>query len=178
MTDAELALWSRLRARGLAGWKFRRQAPVGPYVTDFLCSEARLIVEIDGGHHGGAADAAREARLSAMGYAVVRYWNNEVLQNMGGVLLDMQARFAARALTPALSREREWGRGVATCAPRHIGAPVASISPLFAVAGEDGAIREVGRAVATRAPRRIAARAAQMSPPLPHAGEDRGEGGP
>jgi very-short-patch-repair endonuclease len=99
MTDAEHRLWYYLRGRRLAGWKFRRQVPLGNYVVDFLCEEARLIVEVDGGQHSEmqAADAERTRWLEARGYRVVRFWNNEVLGNTEGVL---------ETLSPALSQGR------------------------------------------------------------------------
>ncbi len=85
-TDAEQRLWHRLRARQLANAKFRRQATVGPYIVDFLCIDAKLIVEADGGQHSPEADAARTAWLQSRGFRVVRFWNNEILQNTDGVL--------------------------------------------------------------------------------------------
>jgi very-short-patch-repair endonuclease len=87
-TDAERKLWFQLRDRRLAGLKFRRQMPVDHYVVDFCCESARLIVEVDGGHHAerSADDATRTAALEARGYLVLRFWNNEVLGNLDGVL--------------------------------------------------------------------------------------------
>jgi very-short-patch-repair endonuclease len=87
MTDAERKLWLFLRNRRLDGYKFRRQVPVGPYVADFLCERARLIVEVDGGQHADATvrDNQRSAWLSQHGYRVERFWNKEVLQNLDGV---------------------------------------------------------------------------------------------
>jgi very-short-patch-repair endonuclease len=72
----------------MEGVKFRFQSPVGPYVADFLCVEARLIVELDGGQHGRQIekDAQRTLELEAAGYTVIRFWNNEVLANTEGVL--------------------------------------------------------------------------------------------
>lgn len=88
MTDAERALWRSLRARSLEGWKFRRQVPIGPYVVDFLCASKKIIVEVDGGKHAKhvAQDAKRTEFLQSQGYRVLRFWNNEVLQNLEGVL--------------------------------------------------------------------------------------------
>ncbi len=87
-TDAEKALWQRLRSRQLQGAKFRRQLSLGPYVADLVCIEARLIVECDGGQHNGSVhDVGRDASLSAQGWRVLRFWNNEVLQNIEGVLV-------------------------------------------------------------------------------------------
>jgi very-short-patch-repair endonuclease len=87
-TEAEARLWRYLRNRQMEGAKFRFQSPVGPYVADFLCVEARLIVELDGGQHGIQAekDAARTKVLEAAGYTVIRFWNNEVLANTEGVV--------------------------------------------------------------------------------------------
>jgi very-short-patch-repair endonuclease len=87
-TDAERTLWFRLRDRRLAGMKFRRQMPIDRYVADFCCESARLIVELDGGQHvaNSAADAERTASLEARGYLVLRFWNNDVLGNIEGVL--------------------------------------------------------------------------------------------
>ncbi len=86
-TRAERLLWSRPRDRRLGGYKFRRQHSLGRYVVDFLCTERRLAVEVDGGQH--AADAARDRTrthwLAARGLRVVRFWNNEVLENTDGV---------------------------------------------------------------------------------------------
>ncbi|MBI5330747.1 MAG: endonuclease domain-containing protein [Betaproteobacteria bacterium] len=90
-TDAETLLWSRLRAHRLLGLKFRRQQPLGPYVVDFSCPEKKLIVELDGGQHQEQAvyDEERDAWLKAEGYAVLRYWNNELMSNLEGVLEDI-----------------------------------------------------------------------------------------
>jgi very-short-patch-repair endonuclease len=87
-TDAERKLWFRLRDRRLNGLKFRRQVPVEKYVVDFCCESARLIVELDGGQHSvrTEADARRTAVLEAHGYLVLRFWNNDVLTNITGVL--------------------------------------------------------------------------------------------
>jgi very-short-patch-repair endonuclease len=91
LTDAERTLWFRLRDRRLAGWKFRRQFPIDRFVVDFCCADAHLIVEVDGGQHAVqvAADAERTQILEAMGYFVLRYWNNDVLQNLDGVVEDI-----------------------------------------------------------------------------------------
>ena len=100
-TDAEKYLWAKIRNRQLESWKFRRQLPVGRYIVDFTCSELRLIIEIDGGQHAEQVhyDLGRTRFLQAKGYRVVRFWNNEVLGNIEGVL---------EALTLTLSqRERE-----------------------------------------------------------------------
>lgn len=87
-TDAERKLWFRLRDRRLAGLKFRRQMPLGSYVVDFCCESTRLVIEVDGGQHSAAEarDARRSSDLEAMGYLVLRFWNNDVLQNTDGVV--------------------------------------------------------------------------------------------
>ncbi len=87
-TDAELLLWRHLRGRRLEGYKFRRQVVIEPYIVDLACVEAKLIIEADGGQHDGQRnyDAERSARLAAMGYRVVRFWNHEVLNETQSVL--------------------------------------------------------------------------------------------
>jgi very-short-patch-repair endonuclease len=89
-TDAEKTLWARLRSKRLMGIKFRRQQPIGPYVVDFINFDSRLVVEIDGGHHGQDnmrnKDKKRTMWLQQRGYQVIRFWDNEVLQNIDGVL--------------------------------------------------------------------------------------------
>jgi very-short-patch-repair endonuclease len=85
-TDAERALWGELRARRLGGHKFRRQWTIGPCITDFCCVESGLIVEADGGHHTSEADRARSRYLGSQGFRIIRFWNNDVLTNMDGVL--------------------------------------------------------------------------------------------
>ena len=88
MTDAEVRLWFRLRANQIGGHHFRRQVPVGPYVVDFLCAKAQLVVEVDGSQHQTPLnhDEARTAWLRARGFRVLRFWNNEVLAQTEGVL--------------------------------------------------------------------------------------------
>jgi very-short-patch-repair endonuclease len=86
-TDAEHKLWYRLRSRGIDGCKFVRQEPIGPYIVDFICRERRLVIEVDGGQHAtDPRDALRDRWLNAHGYRVLRFWNNEVLGNIDGVL--------------------------------------------------------------------------------------------
>jgi very-short-patch-repair endonuclease len=87
-TQAEARLWFHLRSRRFAGHKFRRQSPVGPYIVDFICLQDRLVIEVDGGHHAerSAEDAGRSAYLETQGFRVLRFWNNDVLGNIEGVL--------------------------------------------------------------------------------------------
>ncbi len=87
-TDAEIRLWSRLRRKQLDGFRFRRQHPLGPYVVDFFCPEAKLIIEVDGGQHADESDM-RTRWLEARDYRVIRFWNNDVLANTEGVLLTI-----------------------------------------------------------------------------------------
>jgi very-short-patch-repair endonuclease len=98
MTEAEKRLWSHLRAGQLDGAKFVRQYPVGNFVADFACRGARLVVELDGGQHAeNGADAARTKLIEAHGFTVIRFWNNDVLGNMEGVLEEIrQALRSAR----------------------------------------------------------------------------------
>ena len=99
-TDAERALWPRLRNRQIGGAKFVRQCPVGPFVVDFLCRETKLIVEIDGGQHSADADRQRTRFLAARGYTVVRFWNNDVLANTDGVVEAIAQALQQRPLSP------------------------------------------------------------------------------
>ena len=86
MTEAEAKLWRELRDRRLDRIKFRRQAPIGKYVADFACLEARLIVEIDGSQHTESAhDAVRDAELKSRGFRVLRFWNDDVLREIDSV---------------------------------------------------------------------------------------------
>jgi len=85
-TVAENRLWYYLRGRRFEGTKFTRQFPIGPYVADFACRAAHLVVELDGGQHSDAADADRTRAIERFGYRVIRFWNNEVLENTEGVL--------------------------------------------------------------------------------------------
>jgi len=86
--EAEARLWSALRGRRLSGAKFRRQVWIGGYVADFLCAEAKLIVEADGGQHGRqqAYDVRRTVWLEEQGFRVIRIWNNDIADNLDGVL--------------------------------------------------------------------------------------------
>ena len=109
-TDAELRLWRLLRDRRLNGVKFRRQVPVGPYIVDFLCVGAKLIVEADGSQHAESLrDKARDAYLTNQGWKVLRFWNNEVAQNREGVLETIlaHARPSSGAALP-FSPGRRW----------------------------------------------------------------------
>ena len=82
MTEAEQKLWSALRRRQMHGFKFRRQHPLGNYIVDFVCIEAKVVIEVDGGQHQGqkSYDAERDSWLRKQEYTVTRFWNNEVLE--------------------------------------------------------------------------------------------------
>ena len=86
-TEAERILWQHLRLRQFGGYKFRRQQPLGNYIVDFVCLGKRLVVEVDGGQHNSQHSYAeqRDAWLEQQGFRVLRFWNNEVLQNVEGV---------------------------------------------------------------------------------------------
>ncbi len=91
-TSAEATLWNRLRDRQLGGFKFVRQIPIGRYVADFVCREHDLIIELDGGQHAESVrDIERDKVLAAAGYRVLRYWNNDIAENIEGVLENILA---------------------------------------------------------------------------------------
>jgi very-short-patch-repair endonuclease len=98
-TGAERKLWQHLRDKQLENFRFRRQRPVGNYIVDFICLEANLVVELDGGQHADQQqyDAKRTAYLVTEGLHVLRYWNNDVMQNVEGVLEDIRAALMLRA---------------------------------------------------------------------------------
>ena len=102
MTDAEQKLWHHLRNRQLSGHKFRRQHDIDHYIADFACTEALLIVELDGGQHADQADydERRTQHLQARGYRVLRFWNNDVLTNIEGVLTVILGSLASPAPHP------------------------------------------------------------------------------
>ena len=111
MTDAATKIWQRLRAHRFMGLSFRGQFPVGPYVVDFACLETRLIIEIDGGQHESdqaAYDAKRDAWLRSQGFRILRFWNNDVLKNLGGVL-ERVAEAVQEPLPPSLTLPRKGG---------------------------------------------------------------------
>ena len=87
-TDVERRLWQTLRAGRLGGAKFKRQQPIGQYIVDFVCFERRLVVELDGGQHQDQVgyDRARDAWFIENGFKILRFWNNDVMQNFGGVV--------------------------------------------------------------------------------------------
>ena len=96
-TDIEHRLWQILRARRLGGWKFRRQVCVGTYIVDFVCHAAKLIVEVDGGHHCVERDGGRDLWLESQGFHILRFWNNDIFENEEGVLSAILLRLEASA---------------------------------------------------------------------------------
>jgi very-short-patch-repair endonuclease len=101
-TAVEVRLWHRLRDRRLGGFKFVRQAPLGRYYVDFLCREARLVVELDGSQHAeNPNDRQRDADLAALGYRVFRVWNNDISGRLDNVLERLLLELAAAPLPPA-----------------------------------------------------------------------------
>ena len=117
-TDAEQALWRHLRSRQLNGHKFRRQHPIGPYIADFACVEARLVVELDGGQHAQMDapqyDERRTQFLQAQGWQVLRFWNHDMLVEPAGVLQAIAQALAhpyPHSLPPAGEGvEQPWAR--------------------------------------------------------------------
>jgi very-short-patch-repair endonuclease len=85
-TEAEKKLWQYIRNRQIGGAKFRRQVQLDDYIADFLCAEARLIIELDGGQHTPEGDAVRTAYLTGQNFRIIRFWNDDVLRNVEGVL--------------------------------------------------------------------------------------------
>ncbi|MBI5193733.1 MAG: endonuclease domain-containing protein [Nitrospirae bacterium] len=107
-TDAEQLLWSHLRMKQIAGLKFRRQQPIDKYIVDFVCFENRIIIEVDGGQHAVEKnkDIEREAYLQLFGFKIIRFWNNEVLQNTNEVLAAIRENCLYHPpLNPLPSRE-------------------------------------------------------------------------
>jgi very-short-patch-repair endonuclease len=105
MTDAEWRLWSALRSRRLAGYKFRRQHPIGPFILDFACIEHRLAIEADGGQHAkNRKDGRRTGWLTRRGWRVLRFWNNDVLTNPDGVQDVILEELTGRHATKVPSR--------------------------------------------------------------------------
>jgi very-short-patch-repair endonuclease len=106
MTDAERKLWWLLRRKQLQGFRFRRQVPIGPYIADFACHSARLIVELDGGQHTVQTvyDDRRTRWLGNAGYRVLRFWNAEVFTNSDGVLETIRLALLDPPPQPSPSR--------------------------------------------------------------------------
>jgi very-short-patch-repair endonuclease len=128
MTEAEKRLWQRLRYRQMRGYRFRRQVPIGSFIADSVCQEARLIVGVDGGRHDTRSEleACPTRFLESEGYRILRFWNNEVLENPDGVQEEI-AQYLRRVhphpcLPPSRGRV-DPRRALVTNGPAH---PVAS----------------------------------------------------
>ncbi|RDJ00712.1 endonuclease domain-containing protein [Dyella solisilvae] len=106
-TEAEQRLWQHLRAGRLNGWKFRRQHPVPPYIVDFYCEAAKVVVELDGSQHKAETDHKRTSFLASRGLKVLRYWDNEVLNETHAVLEAILGAVEYRTLTPTPLPEGE-----------------------------------------------------------------------
>jgi very-short-patch-repair endonuclease len=109
-TDAERLLWSKLRDRRLGGWKWRRQVPFTPYIVDFYCPDALLVIELDGGQHSEQIDydARRTEILERRELRVLRFWNHQVIEDLDWVCGQIYAASVGAAPHPTLSPE---GRG-------------------------------------------------------------------
>ena len=119
VTDAERKLWRGLRTLSMEDSHFRRQAPIGPYFADFACHAKRLVIELDGGQHGEHAHVVRDAKrddyMKGEGYRVLRFWNNDVMQNIEGVMHVIAEAFATPLPpTPDPSPPLRGGRGSRT----------------------------------------------------------------
>ena|SRR5436190_24225509 len=105
MTRAETLLWRYIKAHRIGAFGYRRQATMGPYIVDFVCHSARLVVEVDGSSHDYEdrleRDTERDAWFAARGYAVLRFTDQEVLSNLEGVILRVQEVARAPVIPPA-----------------------------------------------------------------------------
>jgi len=112
-TDAEHALWKHLRLRQPNGHRFRRQAPIGPYIVDLVCFHQRLIIEVDGGHHSEQQDydSQRTAWLESQGFRVLRFWNNQVLNEATAVVDAIAEALEDQPVTPHPSLPPQGGKG-------------------------------------------------------------------
>jgi very-short-patch-repair endonuclease len=114
-TDAEIKLWQYLRRRQVKGCKFRRQHPLGAFILDFVCLERKIVIELDGGQHLDAVayDNKRTRFLEQAGFVVLRFWNNEVFENIEGVMAVILRTVDERATTspPLPSPSKTKGRG-------------------------------------------------------------------
>ncbi len=103
-TSAETVLWNRIRNRQIDGHKFVRQEPVEDFICDFVCRSKMIVIEVDGGQHNDSMkDVKRDRQLGHAGFKVLRFWNNDVLQNVDGVVAVIQAELSKWPLTPTLS---------------------------------------------------------------------------
>ena len=125
-TDAEAVIWRQLRAHRFAEHKFKRQQSIGNYILDFVCFEAKVIVEVDGGQHNGSmSDRSRDQWLESQGFLVLRFWNNDVMQNLEGVLMRILEVVASSPSVPPPPGGREEKRSIPSTASENR----ASLSP-------------------------------------------------
>ncbi len=144
MTDAERRLWGALRAQRFAGWKFRRQEPLGVYIADFICHDARLAIEIDGSQHAQSGrDVQRDLWFADQGYRVLRFWNNEVLAEFDAVLEKI---WLTLSHTPSLSPNPS-PRGRGESVPLPLGGITSDLAAAFGQPGRmaSSSIRGQGR---------------------------------
>ena len=125
MTESERRVWQFLRERQADGFRFRRQVPIGPYIADFACLDARLVVEIDGSQHGDERDVRRERWLREQGFRVSRFWNNEVASNIEGVYARISSELLASSSGTA--GDSPWSRAQSA---RSAGHPHPNPSPV------------------------------------------------
>jgi very-short-patch-repair endonuclease len=98
-TKAENLLWQEIRDRRIEGFKFRRQVPLNNYILDFVCFDAKLIIEVDGGQHAeSTSDAIRDAFFQAQGFRVLRFWNDDVVKGLDGAVLTIRAELRNRGV--------------------------------------------------------------------------------
>lgn len=102
-TDAERVLWRHIRVRQVGDHKFRRQQPLGPYIVDFACLEKRLIIELDGGQHSSQTtyDSQRTAWLKSQGFQILRFWNNQVFEEIEAVKEVIRETLESAENTPS-----------------------------------------------------------------------------
>ncbi|MBE7471163.1 MAG: DUF559 domain-containing protein [Anaerolineales bacterium] len=146
-TDAEKLLWQLLRNRQLAGAKFRRQYPLGGFILDFYCHEARLALELDGSQHAqpeqAQYDAARTQALTAEGIRVLRFWNNEVLQQTESVLEAIWEAVANQVRSPSPLTPLPKGEGDSDSSPPSGGKREIKPSSSPLPAGEGPGVRAI-----------------------------------
>jgi very-short-patch-repair endonuclease len=146
-TDAEARLWRKLRHWPMEGTHFRRQVPIGPYIADFACMAAHLIIEVDGSQHGEGEnvirDQVRTRWLEAAGYRVIRFWNNDLVNNMDGVLEAIYAAVHGSTIAdPTPFKHKRWWRPSPRRAPHPGAREGARADP--PLAGEGGHHGEYG----------------------------------
>jgi very-short-patch-repair endonuclease len=112
MTEAEHTLWRHLRLRQFSGYKFRRQQPIGKYIVDFVCFEKKLIIEVDGSQHAEQADydLKRNSWLEKEGFRILRFWDNQVLNEVDGVKEMIMGELGTPSYTPHLNPPPQGGR--------------------------------------------------------------------